>query len=370
MTVNPEDNITSVQAAIAVASMIIGVGILTLPRTVADTMGTPDGWIAVILGGFISMGAGYVVAKLSQRFPGQTFYQYSRAVAGKFFGWLFSLFLIVYFTVLAGFEARTLGEVARIYLLDKTPIELIIISFMSVGTYLVAGGVNPMVRMFEFYFPFIAFIFFSVILLNFRGFEIDNMRPVLGQGVMPVVKGVQATALSYLGFEAMLILTAFMEKPGRAVRAVLAGIGIPVLFYLIMVAMVIGDFGVDEVKTLTWPTIAMAKEIEFPGAFFERFESFFMVVWTLAIYTTFVPAYYFACLGLSELFNRDNRYFIYGILPVMYIAAMYPQDLNGVFKLGDYIGYMGAIAAGAMPLTLLIAALIRGKGRGQKRNQV
>lgn len=369
MITNPKDKITEAQAAVAVASMIIGVGILTLPRAAVDIMGTPDGWISVILGGLIAVGAGYFAVKLSQRFPGQTFYQYSRAVAGTFLGWVFSLLLVIYFTVLSAFEARALGEMVRNYLLDKTPIEVIIISLLCVGTYLVVGGVNPMVRLFEFYLPVIGFVFFSVIFLNFKNFELDNLRPVLGQGVMPVVKGVQATALSYLGFEIMLILTAFMEKPGRAVRAVVAGIGIPIFFYLPMIVMVIGSLTVDEVKTLTWPTMELTKEIEFPGAFFERFESFFIVVWTLAIYTTFTASHYFASLGLAQLFQEDYRFFVYGLLPVIYITAMYPQDLNGVFKMGDFLGYTGLLASSVIPPALLVAAIVRGKGHGHKRKK-
>lgn len=369
MNTNPKDKITPVQATIAVSSIIIGVGILTLPRGLVDAMGTPDGWISVILGGLISMGAGYVIVKLSQRFPGQTFYQYSQVVVGKFLGWLFSLLLITYFIMFAGLEARILGEVIRSYLLDKTPIEVLIISFMSVGIYLIVGGINPMVRVFELYFPIITVIFFSVILLNFQGFEIDNLRPVLGQGMMPVLKGVQTTSFSYLGFEIMLILTAFMKEPYRAVKATLTGIGIPIFFYLIMIVMVIGDFTIEEVKTLTWPTMELAKEIEFPGAFFERFESFIIVIWTLAIYTSFVIPYYFVSLGLGQLFKKDIHYFVYGLLPVIYIIAMYPQDLNSAFKMGDYLGYMGLFIAGLMPLILLIVALVRRKGCEKKENQ-
>lgn len=74
MIINPKDRIITTQAIITVSSTIISVGILTLPRTATEAMGTPDAWIAVILGGIISMVFGYGVIKFNQCFPRKTFY--------------------------------------------------------------------------------------------------------------------------------------------------------------------------------------------------------------------------------------------------------------------------------------------------------
>jgi spore germination protein len=43
----------------------------------------------------------------------------------------------------------------------------------------------------------------------------------------------------------------------------------------------------NEVITLTWPTMEFVKQIEFPGAFFEHFEIFFITIWLLNMFTTF-----------------------------------------------------------------------------------
>ncbi len=54
MITDSKDRISTVQATVTVASTIIGVGILTLPRTATEAMGTPDAWMAVLLGGMIA----------------------------------------------------------------------------------------------------------------------------------------------------------------------------------------------------------------------------------------------------------------------------------------------------------------------------
>jgi spore germination protein len=366
MTGSPKDKITTAQAAVTVALFTIGASILTLPREATETVDTPDAWIAVILGGLVALVSGYVVIKLSCRFPEKTFYQYSPIVIGKFFGWICSLLLILYFILVIGYDTRILSELARTYLLDKTPIPVIAILFLGVGVYLIVGGINPIVRLMESYFPIITVLIFLTMFLGLKKFEPDNLRPVLAQGVMPVFKGIKVTLLACLGYEIMLILTAFMKKPNKALKAVLTGVSIPILFYIIIMIVTVGALTAEEVKTLTWPVATLSMEIEIPGGFIESFEVIFIFLWTLTIYTTFVLSYYFAGLGLSQLFQKDINYFIYGLLPIIYIIAMLPPDLDSVFKLGDYVSYIGVIAGGLVPLMLLSIASIRGIDYGKK----
>ncbi|MDI5789750.1 GerAB/ArcD/ProY family transporter [Bacillus licheniformis] len=59
-------------------SYIMAAGILTLPRTAVEEAGTPDVWISVLLGGLVTTAAGVVMTKLSQHYPGQTFFNTGR----------------------------------------------------------------------------------------------------------------------------------------------------------------------------------------------------------------------------------------------------------------------------------------------------
>ncbi|RKD31386.1 GerAB/ArcD/ProY family transporter [Thermohalobacter berrensis] len=367
MITKPKDKISTIQATLAISATIIGVGILTLPRTAGKAVGTPDIWLAVLLGGLIVLVFGYIVAKLSQRFPDKTFFEYSLDITGKSIGYLINIFIVVYFTLLAAYEARILAELIRTYLLSRTPIEVIITIFISVGVYLVVGGINPLVRIFEFFFPIVVFLFLFTMFIGLSIFELENLRPVLGQGIMPVLKGVQATALSYLGFEIMLIFTSFMEKPKDAVKATFIGISLTIVCYLITVVVAIGGLTVKEAQSLTWPTAAVAAEGEIPGAFLERFEVFFTIMWTLAIFTTYAIAHYISGLGLGQIFKRNINPFIYGLVPVIYIIAMAPQNLNTVFQLGDILSYMAILTSGIIPTTLLLIAMIRGIGNEKKK---
>lgn len=360
----PEDRITTPQAVVLVTNIILGVAILTLPRTSVEKANTPDVWISVILGGLVAMMAGVIMAKLNQRYPGKTFFQYSREMMGKWMGWLLSLPLLVYFVLLCGFELRALAEVTALFLLEGTPSWAVMISFVWVGVYLILGGINPIARLFEIIFPITVIIFFLTMFLGIPLFEMDNLRPVLGSGIMPVIKGVETTVFAYTGFEVILLISAFMNRPNKAVTAVLIGILIPIIFYTITVVIVVGVFSVDGVITRTLPTFDLVRSFELRGVFTERFESLFLVIWIMQMFATYTICHYGAALGLAQLTGKNIHPFIYGLLPVIYITAMIPKNINELFKLADFIGYIALFLSGLLTL-LLILSKIRGK-KGEK----
>ncbi|HOJ09570.1 MAG TPA: endospore germination permease, partial [Clostridiales bacterium] len=231
------------------------------------------------------------------------------------------------------------------------------------------SGINPIARAFEFYFPIVIFIFFSVLFLGLQRFELDNLRPLFGQGFKPVLRGIMTTFLTYAGFETMMILTAFMKEPWKAVKVVVIGIGISIAFYVSLSVVVVGVLTVEEIKTLAWPTIALVNSIEYPGGFVENFQVFFLIVWIFAIYTTFVSSHYIACLGLGQISNKAFNSFVYALIPIIYIVALAPQNLEEVFQLGDYIGYFGVFMGGIVPVILLFIAIIRREGCAEKQGE-
>lgn len=355
-----KEQITNSQAAVILVNYILAAGILTLPRTSVEKVKTPDVWITVILGGIIAMIVGLIIVKLNQRFPGKTFYQYNQDIVGKWMGGFFSLLVIGYFFTISAYEVRTMAEVTGLFLLEGTPTWAIILPFMWIGLYLIIGGINTLARLFEIIFPITIVIFLLVAFLSLGIFEIDNLRPVLGLGIGPILKGIKTTALAFLGSEIMLLLVAFMKQPDKAVKVVLIGVFIPLLFYVITVVMVIGALSIDGVVMSTWPTLELMRSFEIPGLIFERFESLLLVIWIMQIFTTFTITYYAAALGMAQLFKKKIHPFIYGLIPIIYVIAMVPKNINDLFKFGDIIGHVALLLFAVLPVILLLISKLRG----------
>ncbi|WP_139999702.1 GerAB/ArcD/ProY family transporter [Paenibacillus paridis] len=361
MFTRTDDKISTRQTAIFITDSVLGAGILTLPRSVIESAQTPDVWLSVLVGGFIVLMVSLVMVKLSQQFPNNTVYQYAKRIVGTVPGGMLSVCLIIYFIVIAGFEVRVFAEVTIYFLLEGTPIWAIVIPFIWVGAYICLGGINSIARVFQIIFPISILILVLSYFLSIRLFEIDNLRPVLSEGLLPVFKGLKSTVLVFTGCEVIMILVAHMQHPERAVKATFAGIGIPLVLYLMTVVVVIGGMSIDSVMNSTWPTIDLLRSFEIAGLIFERFEFPFLVIWMMQLFCNFTSFYYHASLGISQVFGVRILPVIFGLIPAIFITALLPERINEVFKLGDSIGMMGIAIFFLVPVLLSVIFLFRKK---------
>ena len=357
--ISQKERMTTSQTAVIVTNFLLGTGILTLPRTSVAEVKTPDVWISLLLGGLIALMAGIIMVRLNHHYPDKTFYQYSRDIVGSKLGGLFSLLYIFYFMAHSGFQVRSMSEITQFFLLEGTPLWATAIIFLWVGLYLMIGGLYPIARLFQIIFPITVLLFLLVAFMSIGIFELDNLRPVMGKGVSQVLKGVKVTALSFSGIEIILFMLPFMKKPDQAIKAVLAGAVLPLLFYMITVVMVIGGLSVEGVVTRTWPTIDLMRSFELQGLIFERFESLLLVIWIMQLFTTFVISFYGAALGISQLFQKNIQPIMYGLLPIIYLTAMAPKNINIMVAFGDFIGNSGVFLGGILPLLLLMISKIK-----------
>jgi len=359
MTLGTKDRITPVEATILMVNYVLAAGVLTLPRTTVQAGGTQDVWISVILGGLLSMLAGFFIVRLSLRFPGQTFFQYSRHIIGKPVGILLGLAVAVYFLCIASYEMRSVQEITGFFLLEGTPVWAIAAIFMWISIYLCAGGINAISGMCRLIIPITWAVFLGVCLLSLQVFDINNLRPVLGEGLGPVWKAVKPTALTFTSGEDLLFLIAFMSKPRKAMKVLVAGTLISMVFYTLAVVLTIGAFSVDGIVTRTWPFIDLVRSFEVNYLIFERFESLLLAIWIMQIFCTFCIAFYGAALGLSQMMNKKYLHCLFALLPVIYVISEVPPNINGLFAFGTGIGNWSMFLFGLMPGFLLIIAYFR-----------
>lgn len=102
-------------------------------------------------------------------------------------------------------------EVISFFLFEGIFIWVIVMFFMWIGFYLIMGGINLIVWMFEIIFFIIVFIFLIIFFMSIGIFEIDNFCFVLGLGIKLVLDGIKIMFFVYIGFEIMLIFLVFME---------------------------------------------------------------------------------------------------------------------------------------------------------------
>ncbi|WP_309123387.1 endospore germination permease [Paenibacillus sp.] len=371
---HPETVISARQSSSIIASAIIGVGVLTLPRGAAE-YARQSAWFSVILGALVAMLAVAVITLLSRRFPHQGIVAYGAEILGlgkgKAFGRLFTVPLLLLYIGSWGFStvivARMFGEVVITTVLTQTPLEVIISTMLLTAYILTLYGIEVMARVNEMLLPIIVVPVLLIAISSFQSARLYHLFPLQeGVDLTAFLRGIIVSSFAFLGFEVMTVFSEYVQQSDKLLRANLAGIAIPGGIYALIVFSGVAVFGVDELQLLAWPTLELVKVTEVPGLILERMESAFLGVWVAAVFTTTGTMYCATTLLIHRIlgFKGKKPYRIIAtiLLPVFYWLSLLPQNIHALFQYQRYSGMLGGVAALLIPALLLGIAIVRGKG--------
>jgi spore germination protein (amino acid permease) len=346
---------------------VIGVGVFSYPGSMTNIVGT-DGWIVTLIAGVLVFLFMYLIYKAVKKNEYETFYIMLESNLGKILGKLFGFILCVYFIVSIAFGLRIFAEVIKMYLLQRTPTEFILIVMILTGLYLVRAEVSALVKFNEITF-FIMFIPVIIVLLfSTRGGDITNILPVFQNKPVDYFRALGTSVYSFGGFEIAYLILPFMiseEKKGIP-KTFLKAVIFITLFYTGVTILCLMFFSEAHTKLLLWPTITLIRAIIIPGAFIERWEGIVMTFWVLFYFTTFINIYYFSADIIKDAFKlQDIKISSIILTPIIYLVALYPENIAEVYDYsGKIVPLLSIFSFIILPLVLL---LLQGR-KGRRRN--
>ncbi|MGI6551944.1 MAG: GerAB/ArcD/ProY family transporter [Bacillota bacterium] len=361
----PEDRITASQLAISLISTIVGVEAFIMPRSVVESAGR-DGWLSILIGGVLAILVVLGLCYLGTSYPGESPVTYFAKILGKVPGnFTISVFLVFYLC-LCGWVLRIFGDMVKVYLLTKTPIEVIIFSMLLTAAYLVNHGLNPLVRAIQVFFPLLI-IPVAVVILMVQGLvDYRQLLPVMSGGLLPVLKGSINGYVVFSGFGIIAFLLPSMTNPREGFKAASLGMGLVVGIYLIIFILTIAHFGPVETGFAIYPVIDLVREVRAPGAFLERLDLLLLFFWILTVFISVAVLFYVVVLGFSQLLGlKEQRPLVYLVLPLIYLVAMRPRDFDSTELLGLWMGYGSMALASVVLLMILIVWVKKLPGGGK-----
>ncbi|WP_040983954.1 GerAB/ArcD/ProY family transporter [Oceanobacillus jeddahense] len=362
-----DERISEKEIMIAIPSIVIGVGILSMPKQLASVTVAADGWVPLLVVGIFAIFITWAIAKFASGFHKQTFLTYASKIVTKPVAIVLTCIFAVLSIFITAYQIRKISNISQQYLFDRTPIEVIALTFLLVVVYAVSGSRVGLFRINMMFLPIILLIALTLVVFNLGWFDLGNLMPVLQTPFTGYVEVLKNTGgISYLGFGILWFYLSLVDQPKKAPKAAAIGMCIPVALYMIIFIMCISTFGNAVTSNLLYPTIELAKVVEIPGGFFERFESVFFVIWIMAIFITATMAMDIGVLALNSIFKKTNKIKIVFILaPLIYLTGMFPQDIVEVELLGTIMGWMMII----LNLTVFVLLTVVAKIRGVKHNE-
>lgn len=315
---------------------LIGIRILTLPRDVIK-YAKSDSWISMIIVYGITLLTAYTFYWISMKYKGLDFSQINVAVLGEFFGRLTLIPIILYVTLTIGLSLRLFAYSIQIFLLDKTPIIVVMSLALISCLYCLKKDIKTISIVMDIFLPVVLISWLLLVILPIASADPGNLLPVLHRGIEPVLMGTLQIIDPILPSGIIAFIMPYFEETKSIKKYIFWAITVSSFIYLSIITISLMVFGSNEINYILYPTLTLTKSIQSKSIILERAESFFMVSWIPITVTTLVINYFACTLSIKTLFNtKKDNLIIFVLLPVFLIIALIPQNIVELLKYLDY----------------------------------
>ncbi len=334
---------------------------LNFPRMTVETAGTA-GWIMTIYISLLAFLSFFVIYKLYKGFEGKDLLDISEYLGGKVLGIIVGLIIVAFLIAVTSIVLREFAEDMKVISLVVSPISFVTVFFvicMAAGAFF---GLESIVRYHAIVVPIIAVGYLAILIGVLPYYNAVNLTPILGTGVSDIfVKGTMRLSVFSI-IILLLFITPFIGTNKNLKSIGIAGLSVSSLFLLLSSLSYISAVPYPTNTEYFLPIYHFARMINY-GRFFQRIESFFVLIWAAAAFLVLSTTFFFIVYIFKKTFKLD--YYRPLILPfavLVFNCSLLPQSLMDTITLETkYYRNYGWLFTIALSILILLFARIKRK---------
>ena len=339
--------------------------ILTAPG-ISFNFARHDLWLSPVwaVSGVIAV---LLMSGLNRMHPESGVIETCRNIAGRVPGWVIGGLLWLYYLYVSGIILREYGEFIVGAFLSDTPLISVLGSMVLVCALAVRGGVEIVARFADLFLPAFLLLFLLIVLLIIPDLHINYMMPILGDGILPSMKGALVLQIWFGELAIAWFLLPFVsdrENAKKSLWITFGGIVLTLLLSNWVTLLLLGEL----TGGYSFPFLILARYVDL-AEFFTHLEALFMAIWVLGAFVKVCVFFYITVTGAAEWMGlRDYR-------PIVFPFALL-LTLFGIWVAANYQEMTHYIATSLVPLAITMfivvpailyaIARIRGQGSGNR----
>jgi len=353
-----QEKISSRQLSFLVVTFVIATADVLLPAYVAQDAG-PDSWLCVVAAAIFCFAATFLMLALGMKYPGKTIIRYSCDILGKPLGKIAGFLYVFYFFYIGAGSVAQLNNIYISAFNPEVPPAVIGVITLLVAFFAVSKGIEAISRVNEILLPFGLGILALIAMANIPNSDLNNYRPVLADGIAPVLKGAFVIQGWLLEVSLILQLIPFVKDKGGIKKGILISIAV-LSSGMQLGVLTLAVFGPLTAKFL-FPALEYVRFASL-GKFINNLDISIIGLWIAGIFIKISAAYYAAASAVSQLFGFKSYRRILAPLGLMIIAqsANFPERIPGMLVTTHYIFPFFSLSMGfLLPAALFAASFIK-----------
>ncbi|GAA0178620.1 spore germination protein [Clostridium sediminicola] len=293
-------------------------------------------WLAIIFAIFMVLPFIFLYSKLFNVSTDKNLFEIIEITFGKFIGKGIILIYTWYTFDLASLVLIDLGQFINIVNLDSTPIIVIIICIMILCAWIVKEGILVMGKFGELFLNVLVILSIFGILLLVPKMNINNLRPILYNGIKPVIKGAYEVFIYPFG-ETVVFTIAFSTLKSKKSIYKIYNQGLLVGgIFLLMTSLTIGlVIGIEHASILYYPAYEAIERIDV-GNVLQRIEVISGVIFVVGCFIKISIYLLATCKGVAKIFECNNYRFI--VMPIsLLIVNLTYFEFDSIMSFNEWI---------------------------------
>ncbi len=335
-----KEQITDKQAICLFVSFIIGSTLIIGIGGGAKN----DAWLAAIAGIIMAVPMLLVYSRMLALFPGKDLFDILNITLGKLMGKVVAFLYILYAFHLGALVFRNFGELISTVAMPETPMFVPLICMCILCIIAVRLGIEVLGRTTTYFLPLIFFILLMVQLLAIPQIHLNYIKPVLGNGLVPVLTNGFA-AFSFPFAETVVLIGVFgsLKTKKSPLKVCCWGILISSIIIIITTIRNIGVLG-NMLGSFYFPSYEAVSRINI-GNVIERIEVTVVTVFIFGVFIKCSMCLLVVCKGIRKILNLKNYRSIViqtGLLMVYFSYTIYDNSMEmkyWAFKVYPYYAF-------------------------------
>ncbi|WP_273320750.1 GerAB/ArcD/ProY family transporter [Vallitalea guaymasensis] len=324
-----------------------------------------DIWIAMLLGLAIAILIVAMYSRVLSRFPDKNLYEINISVFGRIIGSIINLIFTLYSFYLGALVLKNFSLFIGVVGLESTPLIVVSSAVIIIIIYGVKEGIEVLGRWSAFFAKIVFPIIIIVTLLMLNMVDVNNLKPILGDGIGPVLDG----AFSIITFPYaelvifVLIFNSKMFKGGNNIyKTFIYGL---LLGGFLISAIVIGAYlaiGPFAYESSYFPIYSAVSRINIRDVL-QRIEIIIAITFMIGGFIKISACLLACCNGIVNILKlKDYKFIVTPVSLLLLVISLstYQSMLDMVTELKNF-RYVALIVQIILPLVIFIIIEIKSR---------
>lgn len=328
-----------------------------------------DAWLAIIIAILWSTILFLMFSRILSLYPGKDLFDILQIVMGKFMGKIVSILMIWFAFHLGTLVLRNLSEFTNTVVLPDTPVVLPMLSFIILIIWGAKEGIEVLGRWSEFFIWIVIIIFIFYSILSFSEMDINKLKPILNNGLNPILKGAFSTLTFPFG-EIVVFTMVFsnINKVKNYNKTFILALLISGSIIFMSITRNLLILGSDTLSRTYFPSFLTISLIHI-GSLFQRLEMLVTIEFLVCIFIKISICLIAACNGISKVMGFYDYRFLatpISLLMLNFSFIIYKSNMemtSWAFNIWPYYSFLFEVI-----LPFIVFIMVEIKSRIQKQH--